>query len=419
MNTQNDTSNVPCGSVFPIIQEAVHGLNLISEQKKSLDDFLDFELKNRNLRRTVSHLFFAYFRHKASIDKFLLANLQKNSNRELYNFISIGISHCNYQSVIRPESSINAFVEYSKEHYSLGVSKLVNAILRKSLRTPELHNVELPSYIKRRWTSAFGEARVNNFAKLYGESADFTFRTTLDYQLSSDELSELGAEKIELKNNIFSWYKATQIAKVLDSELLNNGTIYIQDVATSYPISLLDAKQNYKSFIDLCGAPGGKAIMVSELFKGQLELTILDKSAKRQELTKENLSKRNLEANIEIGDAITFTSDKKFDIVFADVPCSNTGVFRKRPDALWRFSPQSLRDICKIQADILNNCANLVSEQGVIIYSTCSIEIEEDRVQIKKFLTAHPEFKMVKELLNLPTLQADGSYSAILVSSKA
>ena len=120
-------------TVFPIIREALNAVNQINNKNCSLDDFLDFKLSDKNLRKIISHLLLSYFRHRQSIDDFLQQNLKK-SNQSIREYLSMAISHTKYQTGISAESSVNAWVEFSKRQYSSGFSKLVNAILRKALQ---------------------------------------------------------------------------------------------------------------------------------------------------------------------------------------------------------------------------------------------------------------------------------------------
>ncbi len=401
-------------TVFPIIREALKGLNEINRQNISLDDFLDFKLENKNLRKTLSHLFLAYFRHRQAIENFLAENLSK-SNKSTSEFLSIAIAHIKYQNGIAPESAINAWVEFSKKKYSIGFSKLVNAVLRKALNANELEKVLLPDNVKSHWEKSFGSEFVEKMTQLYGEYAPFCFRSALNFALPEEFLTAIRGEAIEVKNSIFKWYKAENIKELLQSSYLKEGRIYIQDIATGFATTLLaEYCKKATNLIDLCGAPGGKAIMASEIFDNQIAMTILDKSAKRQKLTEENLKIRNLQAKVLTADAAKFESAEKYDIIIADVPCSNSGVFRKRPDALWRLNDRTIAEMAKIQSAILDNAARLCADNGFILYSTCSIESCEDGEQVQNFLKRHPQFSLLRENLNLPNSITDGAYAAIL-----
>ncbi|MFA6716898.1 MAG: hypothetical protein WCS27_16080, partial [Victivallaceae bacterium] len=101
----------------------------------------------------------------------------------------------------------------------------------------------------------------------------------------------------------------------------------------------------------------------------------------------------------------------------ADLPCTNTGVFRHKPDALWRFTEKTLTETVKLQLNILCKAAALVASGGQIVYSTCSIEYEENQGQIEKFLKNNSDFRLVRQRLLLPNKYHDGAFSAIIVKN--
>ena len=103
-----------------------------------------------------------------------------------------------------------------------------------------------------------------------------------------------------------------------------------------------------------------------------------------------------------------------FDRILLDVPCSNTGVLGRRPDARWAWTPARLRRAVALQAEILEACARLLAPGGRLVYSTCSIEPEEDGDQIQAFLTRHPGFTLLDSRLTLPSPTHDGSFAALL-----
>ena len=129
----------------------------------------------------------------------------------------------------------------------------------------------------------------------------------------------------------------------------------------------------------------------------------------------ENFSRLGVKAETVCADALAPDFEKEsFDLVFIDAPCTNTGVMRRRPDAAWRFSLNRLEDTAKLQRKILNALAPLVRSGGILLYSTCSIEPEEDGLQVERFLQEHPEFVLEDSQLLLPDFMHDGAFAARL-----
>jgi len=110
-------------------------------------------------------------------------------------------------------------------------------------------------------------------------------------------------------------------------------------------------------------------------------------------------------------------SPVSFDIILVDVPCTNTGVFRHKADALWRFNKAALDETLELQRSILEKAAELVAPGGQIVYSTCSIEADENQMQIEKFLANNTNFRLINQKLLLPESLHDGAFAAIMVKN--
>ena len=156
--------------------------------------------------------------------------------------------------------------------------------------------------------------------------------------------------------------------------------------------------------------------MLFDACGGNAEFTAADRSAARIEAMRANFERLHLPSiRTAAADALHPPFDEEtFDLVFLDVPCSNTGVPRRRPDALWRFCTARLKEITELQKQILNAQIRLVRPGGHLLYSTCSIEPEEDRLQISAFLSAHPDCEPVAMRLLTPSATHDGAFAALL-----
>ena len=129
----------------------------------------------------------------------------------------------------------------------------------------------------------------------------------------------------------------------------------------------------------------------------------------------ENFDRMNLSVKTRCTDALEPNLEHgSFDLILADVPCTNTGVMRRRPDAAWRFSVNRLNETVKLQKKIMDSLADLVKDGGILLYSTCSVEPEEDSMQVDAFLKRHPEFTLEDSKLLLPDFLHDGAFAARL-----
>lgn len=193
------------------------------------------------------------------------------------------------------------------------------------------------------------------------------------------------------------------------------GAWYVQDPSTTLAPALLDARPGER-ILDACAAPGGKTALIADALGNQGQgLTAIDPNPRRAGRLRDNLDRLRLGA-VESGCAeIADQPDAAFDAVLLDVPCSNTGVLQRRPDARWRFTRNALRDIAALQASLLDQAAPKVKPGGRLVYSTCSIEPEETTEQIRQWLHENPDWALDEQKLLLPGQEScDGAYAARL-----
>jgi 16S rRNA (cytosine967-C5)-methyltransferase len=191
-----------------------------------------------------------------------------------------------------------------------------------------------------------------------------------------------------------------------------DGLFYVQDPSTLLSVSLLDPQPG-QAVLDLCAAPGGKTCHIAERMKNEGQLSALDNSESRLKLLRENCDRMRVTcATLGQTDA---TATGKYDRVLADVPCSNTGVMRRRLDLRWRLSPGGARRLADEQLKLLGQAAAHTKPDGQLVYSTCSIEPEENEQLVARFLEAHPGWRLAAERSLHPVEDhTDGAYAARL-----
>lgn len=167
-----------------------------------------------------------------------------------------------------------------------------------------------------------------------------------------------------------------------------DGVVSVQDYGAQMAAHLLDLQPNLR-VLDACSAPGGKAGHVLELAK--VQLTALDNDAKRLARVRSNLDRLNLQASLVLGDASTWTDDKPFDRILADVPCTASGIVRRHVDIKWLRREVDVVSFTQQQAVILANLWHLLSKGGKLLYVTCSIFAEENQQQIDHFLKCNTD----------------------------
>ena len=391
-----------------ILTASAGAIGMIERNECTLDDYLDRHALPE-YRRTIEHLLLSFYRYRAFFCRELDRLVSRAPDAKVRNLLLAVFTQVRFQSAIAPESAVSVAVDAAKKFRA---DKFVNAVLRRfvSDRTPISSAPAdiLPPAVYKRWKKRYTEDTLKLMAELFTAEPPFSFRM------------EKGTEKVDFPcsfldgNELFKFYSAAP-ADALSSRALAEGKIYIQDPATGYAPSLPDYS-SVKNALDLCAAPGGKSLMISENLQSDGKLTAFDRSKSRQILTRKNFETRGLKHKVISGKLEELSGS--FDLVLADVPCSNTGVFRHRPDALWRFSEKDLADVTILQREILEHAARLVAPGGQLVYSTCSLEPEENALMVQDFISRHPNFTLVAGQTNLPTPTSDGSSAFFLREKK-
>jgi 16S rRNA (cytosine967-C5)-methyltransferase len=187
------------------------------------------------------------------------------------------------------------------------------------------------------------------------------------------------------------------------------GRFFVQDENAMLVTHLLKPLPG-ELLIDLCAAPGGKSTHLAELMGDRGEIISVDNYPNKVELIRENVERLKLKSiKPQLGDAREFSLGEGplADGVLVDAPCSGTGVFRRRVDARYRRKPEDITELVKLQREIIHNAASLVKPGGRLIYSTCTLEPEENEEQIKWFLTQRPDYEVEDFRAYLPEKVAE------------
>lgn len=209
------------------------------------------------------------------------------------------------------------------------------------------------------------------------------------------------------------------VCESLPREELAAGKVYMQDPSTALAPRLL-APQHGQRVLDACAAPGGKTALLAELMDNTGEITACDISPGRLRRLEENLKRlRVTNARIELCDwsldtPPAFAGDG-FDRVLLDVPCTNTGVMRRRVDVRWRLQPEDITAQAQTQERLLHNGLRALKPGGILVYSTCSIDPAENEQLVARVLESTGGFEPVKVRHSFPSEdQMDGAFAAAI-----
>jgi 16S rRNA (cytosine967-C5)-methyltransferase len=209
---------------------------------------------------------------------------------------------------------------------------------------------------------------------------------------------------------------------VLPTGAVRQGHCYIQDPSTAIACQLLNPRAGEK-ILDACAAPGGKTGYIAQLMENRGTIVACDRDPERLQILKENM------ARLEVGIVHIFAHDwtrghlpaeiasiAPFDRILLDAPCSNTGVMRRRVDVRWRLQPADFARMQRRQREILRALIPLLGPNGVLVYSTCSLEPEENEQVVHEILDVSPALRAAQEEASLPFRDGyDGAFAAKLV----
>ncbi|MFH1067991.1 MAG: 16S rRNA (cytosine(967)-C(5))-methyltransferase RsmB [Candidatus Glassbacteria bacterium] len=334
-------------------------------------------------------------------------------------------------------------VELAKDS---GVAGVVNGVLRNLARRseePEIPrsagdpvgwlalNYSHPRWLVERYVRAWGEEFTQGLLAANNLKAPLVLRDD-SADLAAGELQRrLQAEGIDCRAGRYA-----PEAVVIERQDLNpaelpgypEGLFYVQDEAAIL-VGRLAVSPSAKRIVDFCAAPGGKITHLARLAAGPALLVACDKSRRRLARLRENVTRLALDDLFTVVAEARAPAVGPCDLVLCDVPCTGTGVIRRKPELRWRIAPSDLVSLSGLQAEIIEAAAGCVRPGGVLVYSTCSLEREENRLVVDSFLAAHPEFcledaarylpaEVVTEgcLATFPNLHGtDGAFAARLV----
>lgn len=315
---------------------------------------------------------------------------------EMEALLYVGAAQVLYMDDVPDFAAVSETVRAAHRCAKPNVPRVVNGVLRNLVRRrdeiasriasspPEVRE-SFPGALYGRWRDRYGEDGAERLAKWFNEPAE-TFLARRDG----------------------TFEPLARGVRVEDAPGFAEGDFVVQDPATAIAVRLLDPKAGER-VLDACAAPGGKCAQAA--WRGA-DVTACEVNPARRRRLVENLSRLKLQAKVVPSLDIQGTFRK----VLVDAPCSNTGVIRRRPDARWGWSAEKMAALVRLQAEILDRCAGLVEMGGTLVYSTCSLEPEENSAQAESFLARHPEFEAAASEESLPTETGhDGAFAASFV----
>ena len=266
-----------------------------------------------------------------------------------------------------------------------GPRRLVHGVLGTLLRrgVPPMEAPRLPDAVELRWREAWGDDVVASARR------QITKRPALDLSFVDDAEAKAFAEPVDGKSLASRHVRLKDAGSVTELPGFGGGRWWVQDLAASLPARLIP--KDARDVLDLCAAPGGKTMQMAAAGHS---VTAVDQSETRLKRLRENLDRTGLDATLVAADALKWKSDRQFDAILLDAPCSATGTFRRHPEVLYRARPGIIRDSAELQRSLLDRAATWLKPRGSLVYAVCSLEPGEGENVVSGFLSAHPDFEI-------------------------
>jgi 16S rRNA (cytosine967-C5)-methyltransferase len=358
-------------------------------------------------RRWAHELTYGLLRKRAWLDSLLTERVRGGLARldpDLCDLLRAGAYQLLQMRSVPPYAAIAQTVELAKTRHGLGASKLVNAVLRRLDRERDsLTRVSFsdpvealvlahshPRWLIQRWIANFGIvdttallAANNTEPAIYVRPFNVV-REQLEASLEAAGLQIGEAPLVRDSVRLPAGVALTELSAYAE------GRFFVQDPAATL-VTQYAAISAGCVVADVCAAPGGKAL---ELARGAARVVASDKSAARLSRLAENIQRVDAHViELLVMDARS-PALRQVDAVLVDAPCTGTGTFRRHPDARWRLKPTDISQLATTQRSLLEAAAQIVRPGGLLVYSTCSLEPEENDQPVDQFLESHPEFTL-------------------------
>jgi 16S rRNA (cytosine967-C5)-methyltransferase len=394
---------------------AVRILNRVERTDAYLDKVLDNELRQPELndldKGLLTELVHGVLRWQNKLDwvlnGFSHGNFSK-SEINVKNAMRVALYQIMFLERVPHAAAVNEAVEFVKRIRGDKPAGLVNAVLRniirnaEGIRYPEVSEDPVqhlavtcshPLWMVKRWYCRFGFEETKKMLAANNERPCLSLRINRLKIDPGQFLSLLDQQQIQYTGSTHIGYfvKAKGLARIGQMDLFKKGYFTIQDESAALPCILLGPKPG-ETVIDLCAAPGGKTTHIAELMNNQGQVIAVDRYDVKLNLMKGSCERLGLGiVSLTATDAGTF-DHPPVDRVLLDAPCSGLGVLTKKPDIKWKRDATDIKKLAQHQLVMLENAARLVKPGGVLVYSTCTLEREENQDNVAAFLAAHPEF---------------------------
>ncbi len=358
-------------------------------------------------RRWAQELLWGMLRQRLMLDAILDDRVRGGLVRldaDLADLLRLGAYQLLHMGSVPAYAAIAQTVELAKRRHGIGASKLANAVLRRLDRERDSLRVEEPDdaldalalrhshprWLVQRWVERWGMEEATALLAANNREAPMVVRPYGVVREQLETMLESAGVQVEEAPLAHDSLRLSGTGSLTELGAFRQGLFYMQDPASTL-VTQYAAPPDGAVAADLCAAPGGKSL---ELSRTASLVLACDRSFSRLRRVSANVARVDAR-NVRIVNAdAREPAVAPVDYVLVDAPCTGTGTFRRHPDARWRLRVSDLAVMAALQREILDSAAGVVRPGGLLVYSTCSLEHEENDAQVDAFLERHPGFTL-------------------------
>ncbi|HWR00388.1 MAG TPA: 16S rRNA (cytosine(967)-C(5))-methyltransferase RsmB [Chlorobaculum sp.] len=403
-------------------ETALRVLLEIDDMRKSeevLNRMLEQSGLERNDRALAKELVSGTLKYRLQCD-FVIARFYRHDYAKaaevLKNILRLGVYQLLHLDRVPRSAAVNESVKLARKFKGDHLSRLVNGLLRNvspetvhldrwTATMPDDERLSIihscPAWLVNRWITRYGLEKAEMMLA-HGNRPPATGYRINRIKTDSAKLFALpalsGARQLE--DGLADFFFSKEF--VLLEPLLKKGLVSVQN-PTQGLACIMAAPEPGSVVYDMCAAPGGKSTFMAELMGNTGRIIALDRSAGKIERLASNAKALGITIiEPREGDALTFDPECAPDTILLDAPCTGTGVLGRRAELRWRTTPEKILELAELQSAMLDRASGMLKTGGILVYATCSVEPEENELQVEAFLGRHPGFVTEKTLLTLP-----------------
>ncbi|MBW6515081.1 MAG: 16S rRNA (cytosine(967)-C(5))-methyltransferase RsmB [Candidatus Cloacimonetes bacterium] len=397
--------------IYKVLKDHHHSDRLL-EQKLN-------RFKTCNERNFLYHLVKGTIKMQRNLDYIAASLTDKDkyaqTDLKIKSLLYLGLFQTLYCKSVPDHSAVDETVELAKGLFNTKIADFVNAVLRSFLRNPDIeypasfterisYELSYPIELIEKWIEYWGEESTEKLCHYFNYIPKLSLRIN---RMATDkerfrryfERKDIKINQTNASPNVFQTDFGQNILRDVSFE---EGYYSVQDASSAMVVELLDPQED-ENILDLFAGPGGKCTYISELMNNTGEVVAVDKFPQKSKKIKQAIHR------LQITNMIIVTEDAfkfgpiapAYDRVLLDVPCSGWGIFQKKAELRWQNN-QDMKTLLKLQDNALEVGAQFVKKGGFLIYSTCTMNHEENENQVEKFLQQNKNFKLITNHKTVP-----------------